>query len=328
MKPPEFVVSTSPHVHSGNSVRRMMLHLIVALLPAVAAAYLVFGVDSLKVVAISMISAVFWDAALQKLFGRDLSIDDLSAAAGGLVLAMLLPVTVPWWVIVLGTLVMLLLGKHVYGGLGGNPFNGVIIAYVVLLLSYPEHMGNLPVPTSDRMMTQNSPLVELKENGASYLEESFPWQDLFLGSTLITGAIGEISKLALLVGGVFLLLRKKISWIIPVSYLAGLAGIATLFWLMDPDTWASPLFHLLAGGSLLTAFFIATDWTTSPVTKYGMALFGLACGVMTVAIRLWSQWPEGAYFSVFMISMLTPVFDKIRPRVFGSKFKKERTVTP
>ncbi len=249
MKPPAFVVSTSPHVHSGNSVRKMMLHLIIALLPAVAAAYLVFGIDTLRVVVIAMASAVFWDAALQKLFGRDLAIDDLSAAAGGLILAMLLPVTLPWWVIVLGTLVMLLLGKHVYGGLGGNPFNGVLIAYVVLLLSYPEHVNNWPVPTSERMMTQNAPLTELKENGAAYIDESFPWQDLFLGSTLITGAIGEISKLALLAGGLLLILRKKIPWIIPLTYLAGLAGFAAIFWLMDPDTYASPLFHLLAGAA-------------------------------------------------------------------------------
>lgn len=322
MKTPEFVVSTLPHVHSGNSVRRMMLHLIIALVPAVAAATLVFGPAALRVAAVAMVSAVFWDAVLQKLFNRRLAIDDLSAAAGGLILAMLLPAYMPWWVVALGTLVMLLLGKHVYGGLGCNPFNGVLIAYVALLLSYPEHVNNWPVPTSDLMMTQNSPLMELKENGAAYLADTFPWQHLFLGSTLITGAIGEISKVAVLVGGLFLILRRQISWTIPVSYLAGLSGFASIFWLLDPDTYASPLFHLLAGGSLLTAFFIATDWTTSPVTRCGMALFGLTCGVLTVAIRMWSQWPEGAYFSVFMLSMLTPAFDKIRPRVFGSNFKQ------
>lgn len=324
MKQPEFVVSVWPHIHSGNSVRNLMLHLIIALLPTVAAAFLVFGADTLRVVAIAMGSAVFWDAVLQKLFKRSLSIGDLSAAAGGLVFAMLLPATVPWWAIVTGTLVMLLLGKHVYGGLGCNPFNGVLIAYVALLLSYPGLVGDAPVPTSDRMMTQNSPLVELKDKGAEYLDETFPLPDLFLGSTLITGTIGEISKLALLVGGLFLVLRRKISWVIPAGFLAGLAGFATLFWLINPETYANPLFHLLAGGSLLAAFFLATDWTTSPVTQAGMALFGLACGVMTVVIRLWSQWPEGAYFAVFMVSMLTPLFDKLRPKVFGSKFGSQR----
>jgi electron transport complex protein RnfD len=202
----------------------------------------------------------------------------------------------------------------------------VLIAYVALLLSYPGQMGDWPTPTSDMMMTQNPPLMELKENGAEFLDETFPLQDLFMGSTLITGAIGEISKLALLAGGLFLLLRKKISWIIPGSYVFGLAGFATIFWLIDPETYASPLFHLLAGGSLLAAFFLATDWTTSPVTKTGMALFGLVCGVMTVAIRLWSQWPEGAYFAVFMVSMLTPFFDKLRPKVFGSKFVSHKPV--
>jgi electron transport complex protein RnfD len=326
MKLPEFVVSEGPHLHSGNSVRNMMLHLIIALLPAVAAAFLVFGVDTLKVVALAMISAVFWDAVLQKIFKRSLAIGDLNAAAGGLVFAMLMPATIPWWVIVLGTLVMLLLGKHVYGGLGCNPFNGVLIAYVALLLSYPGHVADSPVPTSDMMMTQNPPLVELKEKGAEFLDETFPLQDLFLGSTLITGAIGEVSKLALLVGGLFLVVRRKIAWIIPAGFLAGMTGFATIFWLIDPVTYASPLFHLLAGGSLLAAFFLATDWTTSPVTKTGMALFGLLCGVMTTAIRLWSQWPEGAYFAVFMVSMLTPFFDKIRPKVFGSKFGSQRPV--
>lgn len=324
MKQPEFVVSEGPHLHSGHSVRNMMLHLIIALLPAVAAAFLVFGVDTLRVVAIAMASAVFWDAVLQKIFNRSRSVGDLSAAAGGLVFAMLLPATIPWWVVVLGTLVLLLLGKHVYGGLGCNPFNGVLIAYVALLLSYPGLMGDAPVPTSDLMMTQNSPLMELKEKGAEFLDETFPLQDLFLGSTLITGTIGEISKLALLIGGLFLILRRQISWMIPAGFLAGLAGFAAVFWLIDPDTYASPLFHLLAGGSLLSAFFLATDWTTSPVTKTGMALFGLLCGVMTMAIRLWSQWPEGAYFAVFMVSMLTPFFDKLRPKVFGSKFGRHR----
>ncbi|MCU0559330.1 MAG: RnfABCDGE type electron transport complex subunit D [Desulfobacterales bacterium] len=326
MKEPGFVVAVGPHIHSGNSVRDMMLHQIIALLPAVAAAFLVFGADTLRVAAIAMGSAVFWDAVLQKLFKRSLSIGDLSAAAGGLVLAMLLPATVPWWVVVLGTLVMLLLGKHVYGGLGCNPFNGVLIAYVALLLSYPGLVGDYPVPTSDMMMTQNSPLLELKDKGAEFLDETFPLQDLFLGSTLITGTIGEVSKLALLLGGLFLVLRRKISWIIPAGFLSGLAGFAAVFWLIDPETYASPLFHLLAGGSLLGAFFLATDWTTSPVTKTGMALFGLVCGVMTMAIRLWSQWPEGAYFAVFMVSMLTPFFDKLRPKVFGSKFGSHRQV--
>ncbi|MFO7706887.1 MAG: RnfABCDGE type electron transport complex subunit D [Desulfobacterales bacterium] len=326
MNTPEFVVSERPHLHSGNSVRSMMLHLIIALIPAVAASLLVFGVDTLRVVAIAMVSAVFWDALLQKIFKRSLSIGDWNAAAGGLVFAMLMPATVPWWVVVLGTLVMLLLGKHVYGGLGCNPFNGVLIAYVALLLSYPGLVGDVPAPTSDRMMTENPPLVELREKGAEFLDETFPLQDLFMGSTLITGAIGEISKLALLVGGLFLILRRKISWIIPAGFLAGLAGFATIFWLTDPDTYASPLFHLLAGGSLLAAFFLVTDWTTSPVTKTGMALFGLLCGVMTMAIRLWSQWPEGAYFAVFMVSMLTPFFDKLRPKAFGSKFGGQRPV--
>jgi electron transport complex protein RnfD len=326
MKRPEFVVSDWPHIHSGNSVRNLMLHLIIALIPAVAASFLVFGADTLRVVAIAMVSAVFWDALLQKIFNRSLSIGDLNAAAGGLVFAMLMPATVPWWVVVLGTLVMLLLGKHVYGGLGCNPFNGVIIAYVALLLSYPGAVADSPVPTSEMMMTENAPLVELREKGAEFLGETFPLQDLFLGSTLITGTIGEISKLAILAGGLFLILRRKISWIIPAGFLAGLAGFATIFWLIDPETYASPLFHLLAGGSLLAAFFLATDWTTSPVTKTGMALFGLLCGVMTMIIRLWSQWPEGAYFAVFMVSMLTPFFDKLRPRAFGSKFRNERPV--
>jgi len=326
MKTPELVASSWPHIHSGNSVQNMMLTLIIALLPAVVAAFLVFGLDTLKVVIIAMASAIFWDAVLQKLFKKSLTVYDLSAAAYGLVFAMLLPVTIPWWIIVLGTLVMMLLGKHVYGGLGCNPFNGVLIAYVALLLSYPGHMGNWPMPTSDMMMTQYPPLVELKENGPFLLEDAFPVKDLFLGTNLITGSIGEISKLALLLGGLFLIVRKKISWIIPASFLFGLTGFATIFWLIDPNTYASPIFHLLAGGSLLAAFFLATDWPTSPVTKYGMVFFGLMCGVMTMVIRSWSQWAEGAYFAVFIVSMITPYFDKIRPKVFGARFTSKRPV--
>lgn len=315
MKAPELVVSATPHIHSGNSVRKMMLSIIIALLPAVGMGYYLYGFAALKVIAISVISAVAWEAIFQKMMGREITVSDLSGAASGLIFAMLLPPTLPWWIIIIGTLLLILLGKEIYGGLGCNPFNGVLVAYVALQLSYPQQMIAWAIPEGD-LMTEFPPLQVLRDEGVSSLAMYFTNKDLLLGIPII-GAIGEVSKVALLLGGIFLIIRRTISWYIPASFLLGMVIFSGIFWLSDAEQYASPVFHLLAGGGFLAAFFLATDPITSPVTKPGMIIYGLLCGVLAMTIRMWSQWIDGAYFAIFIISMLTPLLDKIKPRVYG-----------
>lgn len=314
MKAPELVVSATPHIHSGNSVRKMMLNLIVALIPAIAVSMYFFGTDVLRVVGISVVSAVVWEAIFQKMMGKKVAINDLTAVASGLILAAILPPTLPWWMIVIATLIMILLGKEIYGGLGCNPFNGVLVAYVVLRISYPEAMIAWKPPVGD-IMTELPPLQVLRDEGVAVLGIYFPWKDLVIGR--VAGTVGEGCKIALLVGGLFLFLRRNFSWHIPVGFLAGMAVLSGLLWVANPEKYASPVFHLLAGGSLLAAFFLATDSTTSPVTPIGMVLSGLIAGMLTVVIRSWAQWEDGAYFAVFMVGTLTPLLDMIKPRIYG-----------
>ncbi|MDI6789102.1 MAG: RnfABCDGE type electron transport complex subunit D [Thermodesulfobacteriota bacterium] len=314
MKAPELVVSATPHIHSGNSVQKMMLNIIIALIPAIAAGVYFYGMGAVRVVAVSVLSAVAWQAILQKMMGRKVTINDLTAVVSGLVLAAILSPTLPWWMIVIATLIMILLGKEIYGGLGCNPFNGVLVAYVALRLSYPEAMIAWTPPAGD-IMTELPPLQVLRDEGVGVIWEYFTLKDLLIGK--VAGTAGEGCKIALLIGGLFLLLRRNFSWHIPVSFLAGIAILSGILWLADPEKYASPVFHLLVGGSFLAAFFLATDSTTSPVTPIAMVLYGLIAGMLTVVIRAWAQWEDGAYFAVLMISTLTPLLDMIKPRVYG-----------
>ena len=314
MKTPELVVSAIPHVHSGNSVQKIMTNILIALIPAVAFGIYLFGTDTIRVIVIAMASAVAWEAVLQKIMARPIVISNLSGAVSGLILAMLLPPTAPWWMICTGTLVMILLGKEIYGGLGNNPFNGVLVAWVVLQMSFPDYMIDWMAPPGE-FFTESPPLEVLKFEGMESIAEYFTNADLFIGKS--AGFIGEVSTLMLLIGGAYLIVRKVISWHIPVSFLAGIILFSGIFWLVNPVEYASPLFHLLAGGALLAAFFLATDMTSSPVTPAGMLIYGALCGVLTVVIRLWGQWVDGAYYAVFLVSILTPLLDKIKPKVYG-----------
>ncbi len=314
MKAPELVVSAIPHVHGGNSIQKIMMNTLIALIPAVVIGVYFFGMDTIRVIVIAMASAAAWEAILQKMMGRPIAVSNLSGAVSGLILAMLLPPTAPWWMICTGTFVMILLGKEIYGGLGNNPFNGVLIAWVVLQMSYPGYMIDWLAPPGD-FMTEATPLEVLKYEGVGSIAEHFTTSGLLIGNT--TGFIGEVSALMLLIGGAYLLIRKVVSWRIPVSFLAGVFLFSGLFWLTNSEEYASPLFHLLAGGSIMAAFFLATDMPSSPVTPAGMLIYGFLCGVLTVVIRLWGAWDDGAYYAVFIISILTPLLDKIKSKIYG-----------
>lgn len=314
LKLPELVVSTIPHIHSGVSVQKLMLNYIIGIIPAIALGMYFYGAGAVKVVAVTLICAVAWEAILQRIMGRSVTVSNLTGIVSALTFAAILPPTLPWWMIVISTLIMVLLGREIYGGLGNNPFNGVVVAYVALMISYPEAMITWTPPPGD-LLTESPPLEALRNEGVSVLSEYFPLKDLLIGK--VAGTVGEGSKIALLAGGLFLLARRTITWHIPVSFLAGIAILSGFLSASDSEKYAEPLFHLLSGGSFLAAFFLATDMTTSPVTTGGKILYGLIGGLLTVVIRTWAQWTDGAYFAVFMASALTPLLDKIRPRVYG-----------
>jgi electron transport complex protein RnfD len=293
-----------------------MLEFMIALIPAVLYAIYFFGPQVVYVLAIAIISAIAWEGLLQKATGQSLSINDLSAASSGLILAMLLPPAAPWWLILVGTLVMVVLGKQVFGGLGSTPFNAVLLAWVVLKISFPDYMQDWLLPAFEPG-TALAPMQVFKDQGPAFVREYYSYADLFLGRT--PGYLGQVSVLMLLLGGVYLLARRVISWRLPIPYLVGVFLFSALFWGINPTAYADPAFHLLAGGTFLAAFFLATDMPSTPVSPLGMIFFGLAAGVLTVIIRTWGEWPFGAFYAVFIMNLATPFLDKITPEVFGRR---------
>jgi len=209
---------------------------------------------------------------------------------------------------------MILLGKEIFGGYGSNPFNCVLIAWVALQLSYPDYMSQWIIPLADPATT-STPMEVFTSQGPAYVREYFSYLDLFLGRT--AGFSGQVSALMLLIGGGYLLWRKTINWRIPISYLAGVFLFAGVFWLLGTGGYGDPIFHLLAGGTMISAFFLATDLPSTPTTPQGMILFGLGAGILTVTIRTWGAWTFGAFYAVLIFNMFTPFLDKIAPEVYG-----------
>jgi Na+-translocating ferredoxin:NAD+ oxidoreductase subunit D len=258
------------------------------------------------------------------LMGQSHTLRDGSAALTGLLLAMNLPPSAPWWLALIGCVVAIGIGKQVFGGLGYNPFNPALVARVVLLISFPVQMTTWTSPAPMTMgydaLTTATPLGEMQT--ALMLTGRLPeGLEDNLGQYLFGlqgGSLGEMSVLALLAGALFLFYKKILTWHIPVSFAGSVIVFAGLFWLIDPSRYPSPLFHLLTGGMVLGIFFMATDMVTSPVTPVGMLLFGVGCGVLTVIIRLFGGYPEGVSFAILLMNACTPLIDRfIRPRKFG-----------
>ncbi len=306
-------VSPAPHIHSRKTLTNLMLDFIIALLPAFAYGIYVFGVSTVKVVLIAIVSSVIWEVLFQKATGRDLTYKDLSSFASGFIFAMLLPPSAPWWMILLGTLLMIGLGREVYGGYGTNPFNGVLIAWVILRLSFPSYMFDWIVPVGCNVKL--SPMQILKTQGPGFVYDYYSLRDLLIGKKV--GFIGCVSPLMVLLGGIYLLIRKTINWRIPISFLFGVTIFSFLCWFISAGKYIDPLFHLLAGGTMLGAFFLATDYPSTPVTRQGMLIFGFAAGVLSVIIRTWGHWTFGVYYSILIASLATPFLDKLTPQPYG-----------
>ncbi len=324
----QHIVSASPHAHEGSSVRRIMFDVIIALIPAAAVAVYLFGMDAVRLIAVCIISCVGLEYACRKAMGRDSGIGDLSAVVTGILIAFNLPPALPWWMAFIGCVFAIVIAKQLFGGLGYNPFNPALIGRVALTMSFPVAMTtwskwqNSPVPAPVDAETYATPLGLAKTGlqTAGKLPYEFDQSmamDFFMGN--MNGCIGEVSAAALILGGIYLLIRRCITWHIPVSYFGTVAIFSAILWIADKDHNMPPLFHLLAGGLVLGAVYMATDMVTSPVTKKGMLVFGAGCGILTMLIRKWGAFPEGVSFSILLMNSVTPLINRAtKPRVFGT----------
>jgi len=323
--PSTWILSPSPHTHSGNSVPRIMLAVILSLLPALAAGVAFFGWNAIRLTLICVATCILAEYLTRKVMRRDSGVNDLSAVVTGLLLALNLPPTLPGWMAVIGSLCAIVIAKQIYGGIGYNIFNPALVGRCILLVSFPVAMTSWAVPAFLNVpvdaVTMATPLGAWKTALATGqtpagLADMFTLKSLILGNR--PGCIGETSTLALLAGGIFLLWRRCISWAIPTAFIGSVALLATLLHQADPARNLPPLYHLFSGGLMLGAVFMATDMVTTPVTGRGMFVFGLGCGVITMVIRQWGGYPEGVSFAILIMNALTPLINRFtRPHVFG-----------
>jgi electron transport complex protein RnfD len=334
----KLVVSPSPHVHSGDSVPKNMYGVILALVPALLASLWYFGLGALIVTVTAIAACVLFEWVIQKyLMKATPSIMDGSAAVTGLLLAFNLPSNIPIGLIIIGAAVAIGIGKMSFGGLGNNPFNPALVGRVFLLISFPVQMTSWPVPIESRFQyldatTGATPLSVIKEGlssggSVSELMSEIPsYLNLFFGN--MGGSAGEVAGIALVLGGIYMLWRKIITWHIPVSVIGSVAIFTGILQLANPDTAAGPLFHILTGGLLLGAFFMATDYVSSPMSRQGMILYGVGIGVITVLIRVYGSYPEGVSFAILIMNGFVPLIDKyMKPKRFGEKAKPAKVQT-
>lgn len=291
----KLIVSASPHIRAKRTTTNIMLDVIIALIPALIAGVILQGIRALAVIAVSVASSVLFEYLSRKLMKRSNTIGDLSAVVTGLLLAMNLPVTFPLWMTVIGAFIAIVLVKQLFGGIGQNFANPAIAARVILLISFTSQMTTWAAPIFSYnvdAIAGATPLVDLSRYNV--------WE-LFLGN--VGGCIGETSTLALLIGGIYLLIRRVITLTIPTVYIG---SVFLLSFLLGED----PLKQILAGGLMLGAFFMATDYTTSPMTEWGKAIFALGCGILTVLIRQFGNYPEGVSFAILFMNMLVPFIDR------------------
>lgn len=324
----------SPHIHGGESVNRIMWSVVIALMPAMFSAFYFFGFSAVLVTTVAVISCVLCEFLIQWFFfnKKEITISDGSAVITGILLAFNLPSSLPLWMVVVGSIAAIGIAKMPYGGLGKNIFNPALVGRVILLISFPVEMTTWPLPHAYNSVITDAIsgptfLGSLREgmiNGTSLsqiIENAPSYTDMFLGN--IGGSLGEVSALAIIIGGLFLLFRKIISWHIPVTFILTVFVFTGILWKSNPVVYADPLFHILAGGLFLGAVFMATDMVTSPMTKKGKIIFGLGCGLITVVIRIWGFYPEGVAFAILIMNAFVPLINKgFRPKPFGKNWEK------
>jgi len=330
----KLIASSSPHIRSDEDTRSIMLDVIIAMCPALLMSVYVFGWRALTLTLVSVLSCVFWEWAYRKLMKKNQMIGDLSAVVTGMLLAFVCPVTLPYWMIVLGAFFAIVVVKQLYGGIGCNFLNPALAGRAVLLASFASAMTTWAAPGSKApvigstvdVVTAATPLAIMKEGTAEVfatLTESYSVSNLFVGT--VGGSLGEVSALALLLGGLYLLCKKVISWQIPVAYIVTVALVTLISAPAGVSAVDYMLYNVLGGGLMLGAIFMATDYATSPVTKPGQLVFGIGCGLITCFIRRFGSYPEGVCYSILIMNCTTWLLDKyIRPTIYGAPKKEKK----
>ncbi|WP_369813260.1 RnfABCDGE type electron transport complex subunit D [Caloranaerobacter sp. TR13] len=305
----KLIVSSSPHLRSDETINRIMLDVIIALLPATLASIYYFRFNALKLIVLAVLTAMVTEALIQKLMKKPITVNDLSAVITGLLLAFNIPASAPWWIPVIGSAFAIAIVKQAFGGLGHNFMNPALAARAMLLASWPVIMTNWVAPGAEAVSTA-TPLAILKGEAANQILP--PLKDVFFGN--VGGSLGETSAILLILGGAYLLYRGVINWRIPFTYIGTVAVMMLIF----DGGLTSMIYHIFAGGLMLGAFFMATDYASSPVTPKGQIIFGIGCGVITSVIRLYGGYPEGVSYSILLMNVVAPLLDKYTsPRVFG-----------
>ena len=313
-------VSPSPHIHGGDSISKNMYGVLIALVPAFLVSLYCFGLGALIVTAAAVVFCVLFEYLIQKfLMKKEPTICDGSAILTGVLLAFNVPSNLPIWIIAIGSLAAIGIGKMSFGGLGNNIFNPALTGRIFLLISFPAQMTTWPEVgqlTAYADATTGATVLSLLNEGA--LDKMPTLCDMFLGK--MGGSLGEVSALALLLGMVYMLWKKIITWHIPVSIFATVFVFTGIMHLVNPAQYASPLVHLLSGGLMLDAIFMATDYVTSPMSKSGMIVYGIGIGILTTVIRLFGSYPEGMSFAIFIMNGVTPLINSyMKPKHFGGK---------
>ena len=327
-------VSGSPHVHGDSSVKKIMYTVVIAMVPAMLVSVYFFGLDALRVLVISSLSCLFFEWLIQKyLIKGPVTIFDGSALITGILLAFNVPSNLPTWIIIVGAFAAIGMAKMSFGGLGKNPFNPALVGRIFLLISFPVQMTSWPEPkmlfgsmaSQPDAMGGATPLGFLKEGlkNSTVPELMSKMPDLMMDFVgFIGGSLGEVSVVALLLGAIYMLIKKVITWQIPFAYIGSVVVFTGILWLIDPDMYIDPVFHLLTGGLILGAFFMATDMVSSPISPWGQIVFGVGCGVITILIRVWGAYPEGVSFAILIMNAFTPLLNRwLKPKLFGETIK-------
>ena len=320
----KLIATSNPHVRGSETTRSIMLDFSIAMLPALAFAIFNFGLRALTLTAVSVVGCIFWEWLYRKLMKKPQSIGDLSCVVTGMLLAFVCPVQMPYWMILIGDFFAIIVVKQLFGGIGKNFLNPALAGRAVLLASYAGTMTSWVDPAAGKapiigsvadVVTTATPLAVMKTGDFAALTDTYNVGNMFIGQ--IPGSLGEVSALALLIGGAYLIWRKVINWQTPVSYIATVAVLTFLF----PKQGSGPewmLYSVFGGGLFLGAFFMATDYATSPVTKKGQLIFGIGCGLFTVLIRYFGSYNEGVCYSIMVMNLCVALIDKYtKPTRFG-----------
>ena len=320
----KLIVSPSPHIHGGDSISKNMYGVLIALVPAFLVSLYFFGLGALIVTVASVFFCVLFEYLIQKfLMKKEPTLYDGSAILTGVLLAFNLPSNLPIWIIAIGALAAIGIGKMSFGGLGNNIFNPALTGRIFLLISFPAQMTTWPIvdalnafPMTYTDATTGATVLSLMNEGA--LDKLPAVSDMLVGN--MGGSLGEVSALALILGLFYMLWKKIITWHIPVSVLATVFVFTGIMHLINPAQYADPFVHLLSGGLMLGAVFMATDYVTSPMSKSGMLVYGVGIGILTTVIRLFGSYPEGMSFAIFIMNGVTPLINSyMKPKHFGGK---------